>query len=105
MNERVMQFRIGMFVILAGLVLTWMLIWFGETPALLREHTYIKVLYDEAPGVTVGIPVRKSGIRVGEVAAVAFDNNPNHSDGVVVTLALETKYRIKEAPSPGSAGP
>ena len=30
MNERVMQFRIGMFVIVAGLVLTMLIVWFGE---------------------------------------------------------------------------
>jgi ethanolamine permease len=29
MNERVMQFRIGMFVIVAGLVLTMLVVWFG----------------------------------------------------------------------------
>ena len=38
MNERVMQFRIGMFVIVAGLVLTMLIVWFGESPALLRER-------------------------------------------------------------------
>ena len=32
MNERVMQFRIGMFVIVAGLVLTMLIVWFGESP-------------------------------------------------------------------------
>ena len=65
MNERVMQFRIGMFVIVAGLVLTMLLVWFGESPTLFRGHRYVVVHYDEAPGVAEGIPVRKSGIRVG----------------------------------------
>ena len=36
-----------------------------------------------------GVPVRKSGIRVGEVIAIAFDERPNQPDGVLVTLALE----------------
>jgi len=39
MNERVMQFRIGMFVIVAGLVLTMLIVWFGES----------QVLYDGPP--------------------------------------------------------
>ena len=38
MNERVMQFRIGMFVIVAGLVLTMLVVWFGESPQLFRDH-------------------------------------------------------------------
>ena len=67
MNERLMQFRIGMFVIVAGLVLTMMIVWFGESPAILRDQVYLKVHYAEAPGVLEGVPVRKSGIRIGEV--------------------------------------
>ena len=73
MNERLMQFRIGMFVIVAGLVLTMMIVWFGESPAILRDQVYLKVRYAEAPGVLEGVPVRKSGIRIGEVFDIAFD--------------------------------
>ncbi len=65
MNERLMQFRIGMFVIVAGLVLTMMIIWFGESPSILRDQVYLTVHYSEAPGVLEGVPVRKSGIRIG----------------------------------------
>src|SRR3954452_15807955 len=95
MNERVMQFRIGMFVIVAGLVLTMMIVWFGESPSLFRDRAYVTVHYTEAPGVAEGIPVRKSGIRVGGVAAIKFDDRPSHADGVLVTLALERKYKIR----------
>ncbi len=100
MNERLMQFRIGMFVIVAGLVLTMMIVWFGESPSLLRDQGYIKVRYAEAPGVLEGVPVRKSGIRIGEVVAIAFDERPNQPDGVLVTLALERRYRVREGSSP-----
>ena len=61
MNERLMQFRIGMFVIVAGLVLTMMIVWFGESPAILRDQVYLRVHYAEAPGVIEGVPVRKAG--------------------------------------------
>ena len=50
MNERVMQFRIGMFVIVAGLVLTMMIVWFGESPSLLRDQVYFKVRYRRGAG-------------------------------------------------------
>jgi phospholipid/cholesterol/gamma-HCH transport system substrate-binding protein len=96
MNERLMQFRIGMFVIVAGLVLTMMIVWFGESPSILRDQVYVKVRYLEAPGVLEGVPVRKSGIRVGEVFAIGFEERPNHPDGVLVTLAIERKYRIHD---------
>ena len=100
MNERVMQFRIGMFVIVAGLVLTMMIVWFGESPSLFRDRAYVTVHYTEAPGVAEGIPVRKSGIRVGEVASIKFDDRPSHADGVLVTIALERKYKIRAGSIP-----
>ncbi len=100
MNERVMQFRIGMFVIVAGLVLAMMIVWFGESPSLFRDHVFVRVRYQDAPGVSEGIPVRKSGIRIGEVAAIVFDARKDQPDGVLVTLSLERKYKLKAGSVP-----
>src|SRR5262245_24882658 len=100
MNERVMQFRIGMFVIVAGLVLTMLIVWFGESPSMLRDQGYVKARYAEAPGVLEGVAVRKSGIRVGEGAAIEFDHRPNQPDGVLVTLAIQNRYKIRTGSSP-----
>lgn len=96
MNERVMQFRIGSFVIVAGLVLGMMIVWFGESPSLFRDHAFVKVRYVEAPGVAEGISVRKSGIRIGEVLSINFDETPNRPEGVIVVLSLERKYKIRK---------
>ncbi len=93
MDDRVMQFRIGMFVIVAGLVLTMMVVWF-EAPTLIRQQSYITVLFPEAPGVDRGIPVRKSGVRVGEVHSFAF-TPPELPEGVLVTLAIEPQYSLR----------
>ncbi|MFO0892285.1 MAG: MlaD family protein [Isosphaeraceae bacterium] len=100
MNERVMQFRLGMFVIVAGLVLTMLIVWFGESPALLRDQVYVKARYAEAPGVLEGVAVRKSGIRIGEVVGIEFDQRPNQPDGVLVSLAIERKYPVREGSVP-----
>jgi phospholipid/cholesterol/gamma-HCH transport system substrate-binding protein len=96
MNERDMQLKIGMFVICAGLVLTMMIVWFGESPSVFRDHAFVKVRYKEAPGVAEGITVRKSGIRIGEVLSIDFDDQPNQPDGVVVVLALDRKIRLRK---------
>jgi phospholipid/cholesterol/gamma-HCH transport system substrate-binding protein len=88
MNEREMQFGIGMFVIGAGLVLTMLVVWFGESPSLFKEQVYVTVHFLEAPGVAEGIPVRKSGIRVGEVAQIRFDDRTRIS-GRVTGIAGE----------------
>ena len=96
MNERVMQFRIGMFVIVAGLVLGMLIVWFGESPSLFRDHAFVRVRYTEAPGVAEGITVRKSGIRIGEVLSINFDETPNRPEGVIVVLSLERKYKLRK---------
>jgi phospholipid/cholesterol/gamma-HCH transport system substrate-binding protein len=100
MNERVMQFRIGMFVIVAGLVLTMMIVWFGESPSLFRDQAYLTVRFKEAPGVAEGIPVRKSGIRIGQVASIQVDDRADHPDGELVTLALARKYTLRAGSVP-----
>ncbi len=100
MNERVMQFRIGMFVIVAGLVLTMLIVWFGESPTLFRDNAYLTVYFVEAPGIDVGIPVRKSGIRIGEVAQLKFDDRQPQAQGVLVTLALEKRYSVATGTEP-----
>ncbi len=96
MNERTMQFRIGMFVIVAGLVLAMLIVWFGESPSLFRDHAFVRVRYTEAPGVAEGISVRKSGIRIGEVLSINFDETPNRPEGVIVVLSLERKYKLRK---------
>jgi phospholipid/cholesterol/gamma-HCH transport system substrate-binding protein len=95
-----MQFRIGMFVIVAGLVLAMLIFWFGESPSIFRDHVFLTVHYREAPGVAEGTPVRKSGIRIGEVASIAFDDRPDQPDGVLVTLSLDRKYKLRAGSVP-----
>jgi len=98
MNERLLQFRVGLFAIVAGLVLTMLVVWF-EAPALLRERRYVTAYFVEAPGIDRGIPVRKSGVHVGEVYDYTF-TEPDQPDGVLVTLALDPKYAIRAGSVP-----
>lgn len=99
MNERSMQFQIGIFAIVAGMVLVFLIIWFGERPSLLRDQLFLTIHFDQAPGVTDGVPVRKSGIRIGEVSAIEFDHREGH-DGVLVTIALDKRRKTFETARP-----
>jgi phospholipid/cholesterol/gamma-HCH transport system substrate-binding protein len=99
-HERVLQFRIGMFVILAGLTLVMLIVWFGESPTLFRDQRFLVVRYDQAPGVAEGIPVRKNGIRIGEVVAIQFDERPGQPDGVLITLALDSRHKLRAGSVP-----
>jgi phospholipid/cholesterol/gamma-HCH transport system substrate-binding protein len=99
-SERILQFRIGMFVIFGLLVMTMLIVWFGETPTLFRDQRYLVVRYDQAPGVSEGIPVRKNGIRIGEVVSIQFDERPNKPDGVLITLAIEDRFKLRSGSVP-----
>ena len=47
-----------------------------------------------------GVPVRKSGIRIGEVFEITFDERQGQPDGVIVTLAIEKKFKLHEGTVP-----
>src|ERR1700722_6178659 len=86
MNERVMQFRVGVFILAAILSATILVLLFmGSTPFLYGRYViYIK--FSEAPGVTADTPVRKSGIRIGRVRNVQFSDDDT---GVIVTAEID----------------
>ena len=87
MDERVMQFRVGVFVLFALIVTAIVLVLFGKLPNLIPgRHYTLYVRFDSAGGVTEGTPVRKSGILVGRVSDVQF---ADHDEGVLVTVKMD----------------
>ena len=67
MDERVMQFRVGV-MFLATLIITGiLLVMFGKLPSLIGRNYPVQVRFDYAAGVTKDTPVRKSGILIGRV--------------------------------------
>ncbi len=75
MAERNMRVRLGGFVAVALTVLTGMVVTFGGTPTLFTTTTRYAITFPEAPGVAPGTPVRKSGVRIGEVTQLELDPN------------------------------
>jgi phospholipid/cholesterol/gamma-HCH transport system substrate-binding protein len=90
MDERVMRFRIGVMVIGAVLAAAILALMLGGLPGPFQRTSTIYVKLSSAPGVSVGTPVRKSGIRIGEVSNVALTAD----DQVLVTMQIKTKYRL-----------
>src|SRR5262245_35998241 len=85
MDERVVQFRVGV-TVLAALIITGILsLLFGELPGVLRGTYPVYVEFPAAPGVSPDTPVKKSGIRIGKVSKVQFapDNQ------VLVTATID----------------
>ena len=93
MDDRVIQFRLGILVvILATAAMTIALIFlFGELPQQGQKLLYIR--FDTAPGVTIETPVRKNGILIGRVRKVSLLEN----SGVVLAVSIDPDRKIMES--------
>jgi phospholipid/cholesterol/gamma-HCH transport system substrate-binding protein len=90
MDERVMKFRVGV-IVLAAIILTGILVlMFGSTGSMLQGGYTIYMHFDDAPGVTEGTPVRKSGILIGRVHDVRFADQ----GGVVVEARIDRGIKL-----------
>ncbi|OUT65591.1 MAG: hypothetical protein CBB70_11140 [Planctomycetaceae bacterium TMED10] len=93
MDERVAQARVGIVVISALILTAILIVLFGDFPSMFHTGKTISVRFTNAPGVTKGTPVRKSGILVGRVSKVEFVKD---SPDVLVTLSLNAGTQIYE---------
>lgn len=98
MADRNMRLKLGGFVAAALSGLTGLILLFGGSPNLFTSQASYVVLFPEAPGVSVGTPVRKSGVRIGQVTKIDLDEET----GLVrVHLLMDPKYlpRTSELPT------
>jgi phospholipid/cholesterol/gamma-HCH transport system substrate-binding protein len=89
MNEQTMRFRVGIFALAALLLLAVLITLFGGFPTFFKRYDSYTVTFTSAPGVAAGTPVRRSGIRIGEVKSVELDN-----DSGIVRASIEVEPRF-----------
>ena len=89
MDERIMQFRVGLMVLATLLVLGILVAMFGEMPKLIHGEYTLYITFYQAPGVSKDTSVRKSGILIGRVTNVRFADDDTM---VLVTVAIQDKY-------------
>lgn len=94
MAERGLRLKLGVFVAGTLAVLAGLVIFFGRAPELFSNKARYFVLYPEAPGVGPGTPIRKSGVRIGEVKAIDLDPE---SGQVRLEVRLDPKYRPRKS--------
>ena len=85
MEERVLQFRVGVLVAATVVIAAILIVMFEELPRSLGGRKTIYVRFPSAPGVSVGTPVKKSGILVGRVTGVELEPD----GGVLITTRLD----------------
>ena len=90
MDERVIQFRVGVVVVAAASITVILVMLFGALPTLRPRYT-LHIRFPEAPGVTVDSPVRKSGVQIGRVSNVKL----LEQGGVVISMRIDKRFPLR----------
>src|SRR3989442_761568 len=92
MDERILKFRVGIVVLTAIIVAGILIIQFGELQLPGTSKYTIYIDFQQAPGITVGTPVRGNGISIGRV------RNVERLKGYVqVTADIDGRQKIQES--------
>ena len=70
MDERIIKLRVGIVVLAAAIICGILVSLFGDIQLPGMSKYTIFINFPKAPGVTVGTPVRKSGISIGRVSSI-----------------------------------
>ena len=96
MNDRMMQFRVGVVVLATAIIAGILIVLFGDLPSLVQATYPLKISFADARGVSNGTPVRKNGILVGRVADVELDEK----GGVSVVADIDSYVPIYKDEQP-----
>ncbi len=92
MAERGLRLKLGLFVAATLVALAGLVLFFGRAPDWFSNDLRYGVLFTEAPGVGPGTPIRKSGVRIGEVVAIDLDPE---SGQVRVRIRVDPKFALR----------
>ena len=90
MDEKTIQFRVGVLVVATAIISVILVTLMGGIPTGFQSTKIVYVRFSSAPGITVDTPVRKSGILVGRVIDVELQDDAS----VMVTTRLEKHKSI-----------
>ena len=74
MDERIMQFRVGVVVLAVGLIAGFLVLLFGHFPSLTRKTYTVYIQFSQSPGVTPETPIKKNGVLIGRVTKVELED-------------------------------
>jgi phospholipid/cholesterol/gamma-HCH transport system substrate-binding protein len=97
MNERQLQFRVGLFVLIALLICAALIIEFGDVQNYLQESYQIAIHFESTPGLQRGTPVRQNGISIGSVSDVVLDEE---AGGVLAIVDVEVERQLRKDARP-----
>lgn len=89
MDERVVQFRVGVMVLASFIIAGILVVLFGSLPNVSSQQREVYISFPQALGVSRETPVRKSGILVGRVTDVELNDV-----GVLVTAEITAVDKV-----------
>lgn len=90
MRDRLVEFRVGIAVVLAVIILVWGIIWVKEYRFRQERYT-LSVLFPDVGALDVGDPVTVLGVKKGQVEEIKL-----YKGDVLVRLNLTTDVKLKE---------
>jgi phospholipid/cholesterol/gamma-HCH transport system substrate-binding protein len=96
-NDQSLKFRIGIFVLASIVLLAILITLFGGSATLFKAQDTYTIVFDYAPGVGEGTPVRRSGVRIGQVKKVELDDKTGK---VRVTISIERPHVLYQDDRP-----
>ena len=97
MSIQQQRLRLGIFVFISLLLLASIVIMFGGASHWFAKRNQYTMLFSDAPGITPGTAVRKSGVKVGEVSSIDLDDE---SGQVRVVVNLDAKFTPRTSDEP-----
>lgn len=92
MTREKTDFWVGLFVLLGAIALVFLALRAGNMSSFSFAPTYqVQAHFDNLGGLKIRAPVKSSGVVVGRVSAIGFDNQRYQA---VVTLDLESRYQF-----------
>lgn len=94
MTREKTDFWVGLFVLLGAIALVFLALRAGNLSSFSFAPTYqVQAHFDNLGGLKVRAPVKSSGVVVGRVSSIGFDNDLFQA---VVTLDLEKQYEFPD---------
>lgn len=97
MNDQAIRFRLGVFVLSTLLLLAVLITLFGGMPTFFKKTKQFSIVFNNATGLAPGSPVKKSGVKIGEVRTVKLDDETGK---VIVGIDIEADYNIHKSDHP-----
>ncbi len=96
MKDGAHHFLVGVFVLVGLTTLGVLMVWFGETPSWLQRSEWTLRIsgVDEVRGIGDGSPVFLSGVEIGRVRRLEFENLERPDRGVLIITSIRNKYLV-----------